>query len=94
MFFRKRRKHREALHHQMNSLTENCLSLDLAEIDQDYMITFNPHRKSFELGLHIGSIVRVIRNNDFQRNIIIAVAESRYMISKDIAKRIKIKIIK
>ncbi len=91
MFFRKRRKHRENILIKIENTIDNILSLDLAELNQDYMITFNPHRKSFELGLYIGNTVRVIRNNYFQRNIIIAVAESRYMISKDIAKRIKVK---
>jgi len=65
-------------------------SLESALEDKQYKIISNPHQKSFELGLFNGNIITVIRNHCFQRNMIIAVSDSRYIISKDIARHIKV----
>jgi len=69
-------------------------SLDKAQEDMEYLIIKNIHRKSFELGLYNGNTVKIIRNNQYQRNLIIAVGESRYIISKDIARHIQINAVK
>jgi Fe2+ transport system protein FeoA len=69
-------------------------SLEDAQEDMEYIILKNIHRKSFELGLYNGNTIKIIRNNHYQRNLIIAVGESRYIISKDIARHILIKEVK
>ncbi len=68
-------------------------SLESAFEDEQYKIINNPHRKSFELGLFNGNVIKVIRNNCNQRNIYIGVADSRYIISKDIVRHIKVEMV-
>ncbi|HPK40470.1 MAG TPA: FeoA family protein [Candidatus Cloacimonadota bacterium] len=68
-------------------------SLESAFEEEKYKIVSNPHRKSFELGLFNGNIIEVIRNSCNQRNIIIGVNDSRYIISKDIARHIKVQLV-
>lgn len=86
-------------HHKHRCFRRNCAfgdsqSLDQAEEEKSYKILSNLHRKSFELGLYNGNQITVVRNNAYQRNLIIAVGESRYIISKGIARHILVEEIK
>ncbi len=90
MFFRNRKRNSCLNKCHLNHVNNN-MSLENAEIETKYEIVCNSHRKSFELGLFNGNQITVIRNNDFQNNIIVAVGDSRYILSKEIAKNIFIK---
>jgi len=67
---------------------ENIITLSQALIKCKYRIVDNPNQKYFELGLYIGSEINVFKTND--RNLIIAVGASRYIIPQYIAKNIKV----
>lgn len=91
MFFNWGRRKRCQNRHCENRQCPNQIFLDHADVELEYEILCNPHRKSFELGLFNGNKIKVIRNNDFQNNIIVAVGESRYIISREIARNISVK---
>ena len=67
---------------------ENIISLSMAEIDTEYKIVKNPNQKYFELGLYVGSEVRVLKKND--RNLVLAVGAARYIIPLTVAKMIEV----
>ena len=90
MFFLRRFRKKCRRKGCQSGLCERCISLEQGNEEKEYQIVCNPHRKSSELGLFNGNTIRVVRNHDFQNNIIVAVGESRYILSKDIAKSISI----
>ena len=55
------------------------------------MIQGNQDKQSMEMGLFDGARVRVIKNSIESSNMVIAVNESRYMLSKETARRIMVK---
>jgi len=67
---------------------ENTIPLSDALINNNYKIVDNPNQKYFELGLYNGSEVYIFKTND--RNLVIAVGASRYIIPKKVAKHIMV----
>ena len=65
---------------------ENTITLSQAEMNCKYRIIDNPNQKYFELGLYNGSEINVFKTND--RNLVIAVGASRYIIPKKVGKEI------
>jgi len=51
----------------------------------------NNDRKTIEMGLFNGAIVTVIKNHLNDVNMVVAVGESRYIISKEVAKKINVR---
>jgi len=80
-------------HSEGKCIEQKSISMPLAttEIDQDYLIVCNPFPKYFEMGLSHGSNIHIIKNNTSDRNLIIGVGESRYIISRNIAKQILVR---
>ena len=67
---------------------ENTIPLSDAKKELKYKIVNNPYQKYFELGLYNGSEIIVFKTND--RNLVIAVGSSRYIIPRNIAKDIMV----
>jgi Fe2+ transport system protein FeoA len=65
---------------------EDAIPLAEGKLDKDYKILCNDNQKYLELGMYHGSIVRIIKNNEYDRNIVVAVGSSRYIISRNVAK--------
>ncbi|OQX70642.1 MAG: hypothetical protein B6D62_04000 [Candidatus Cloacimonas sp. 4484_275] len=51
----------------------------------------NPDKKTVEMGIYVGNTVIVQKNDRNEPNIVVAVGESRYIIPRNLAKRILIK---
>lgn len=64
---------------------EHSVPLSLADVDKEYKIICNPNPKCFELGMCHGNMIRIIKNNEYDRNIVIAVGDSRYIVSRNVA---------
>lgn len=64
---------------------EHAIPLSLAEAEREFIIICNPNPKCFELGLCHGNVIRIVKNNDYDRNIVVAVSDSRYIISRNVA---------
>ena len=56
-----------------------------------YIVKFNPDKKTIEMGIYAGSIISVQKNEFDDPNIIVAVGESRYIIPRKTAEQILIK---
>jgi len=56
-----------------------------------YIVKFNPDKKTIEMGIYAGSIISVQKNELDNPNIIVAVGESRYIIPRKTAEQILIK---
>ncbi len=56
-----------------------------------YIVKFNPDKKTVEMGIYAGSIISVQKNEFDDPNIIVAVGETRYIIPRMIAEQILIK---
>lgn len=56
--------------------------------DTNYMILENSNKQSMEMGLFPGAHVRVIRNSMASPNMVVGVNDSRYMLSKETARKI------
>ncbi len=88
IFGKKKNCHRQGI--CQNTACPECINLNSALEDCEYIINCNHHRKSFELGLFRGNRVRIISNSYFQKNMIVGVGDSRYIISRDVAKTITV----
>ncbi|MFC1498683.1 ferrous iron transport protein A [Verrucomicrobiota bacterium] len=55
------------------------------------LIVGNEDRQSMEMGLFSGAKVRVIKNSIESPNMVVAINDSRYMLSKETARRIMVK---
>ena len=75
---------------ETNVSEKNTAPLSEGKIDTEYKVISNPKLKYIEMGLYHDSIVRIIKNNDCDRNLVIAVGDARYIISKNIAKTIMV----
>ena len=56
-----------------------------------YIVKFNPDKKTIEMGIYAGSIISVHKNELDDPNIIVAVGETRYIIPRKTAEQILIK---
>lgn len=67
------------------------LTLNKAKEHKEYKVIHNSDRKTVEMGILKGNIITVLKNDKVDSNIIVAVGESRYGISREIAKTILVK---
>jgi len=67
------------------------LPLEAADINKKYIVMCNPDRKTVEMGIFSGGVITVHKNDPTDSNLIVAVGESRYIIPRDLARRILIK---
>ena len=72
---------------------DNDQTIPLVEgrLDKEYSILCNNIQKYIELGMYHGNTVKIIKNDHSDRNLIIAVGESRYILSKNIAQNIMVR---
>ena len=54
------------------------------DLNTEYTITHNPHQKYIALGLFSGNTIKIITKSKYNRNLVVAVGDSRYIISKNI----------
>lgn len=57
----------------------------------DVTVVANRDRKTLEMGLFTGAAVHVLQNRPADANMVIAAGESRYIISKESAAKIKVR---
>lgn len=67
------------------------INLDKAEIGRRYLVIINPDKKTMEMGIYHSAVITVHKNEEGNPNIVVGVGESRYIIPRDLAKRIIIK---
>ena len=78
--------------HHHKGFGKHCdISLDKALEHKKYVIMSNPDRKTVEMGVFNGGIITVHKNDGTDPNLVVAVGESRYIISRDVAKRIVVR---
>ena len=65
-------------------------ALDTCQPDETVVVVGNPDRKTVELGLFSGASVHVLQNNAKEPNMVVAVGDARYAISKQAAGRITV----
>jgi Fe2+ transport system protein FeoA len=73
---------------QKVELFENLLS---AKQGKKYVIMCNPDKKTMEMGLYVGGLISVQKNDFSDPNIVIGVGESRYIIPRELAEKILIR---
>jgi len=57
----------------------------------DVVIISNKDRKTLEMGLFAGALVKVIKNGSGDANMVVAAGESRYIIAKEAAEKIQVR---
>ncbi|MCF7794657.1 MAG: ferrous iron transport protein A [Candidatus Cloacimonetes bacterium] len=67
------------------------INLTEAEVGKKYIIMKNPDVKTMEMGLYRSGIITVHKNEAENSNIVVGVGESRYIIPRDLAEKIKIR---
>jgi len=69
-----------------------CCAHPLSDFAQgaDLVVTSNSNRKTLEMGLFTGASVQVIKNRPNDANMVVAAGESRYIISKEAAVKIRV----
>lgn len=70
----------------------NCCSHPLSDFAQgaDVLVISNGDRQTLEMGLFTGASVQVIKNRPNDANMVVAAGESRYIISKEAAQKIRV----
>ncbi|OPX29633.1 MAG: hypothetical protein B1H06_01165 [Candidatus Cloacimonas sp. 4484_143] len=68
-----------------------CINLDEAAVGQRYRVIANPDKKTMEMGIYRTGVITVHKNEEGNPNIVVGVGESRYIIPRDLAKKIVIK---
>ena len=70
-----------------------CCSHPLSDFAQgaDIVVISNSDRKTLEMGLFSGAVVKVIKNRPNDANMVVAAGESRYIISKEAAIKIQVR---
>ncbi|MBN1948141.1 MAG: ferrous iron transport protein A [Candidatus Cloacimonetes bacterium] len=64
------------------------ISLAEAPLGQKFVIVCNPDRKTMEMGIYPGGIVTVQKNDSSDQNIVVAIGNSRYIIPRELARKI------
>jgi Fe2+ transport system protein FeoA len=70
-----------------------CCAHPLSDFAQcaDIVVISNSDRKTLEMGLFTGALVKVIKNRPGDANMVVAAGESRYIISKEAAAKIQVR---
>ncbi len=76
--------------HQHRSCRNASLFTE-AEVGKKYIILNNPDLKTMEMGIYRGGVITVHKNEEDNQNIVIGVGDSRYIIPRELAGRIRIK---
>jgi len=73
--------------------TGRCCARPLSDFAQDAEVTviMNPDRKTLEMGLCTGAVVRIVENRPGDANMVIAAGEGRYILAKDTAAKIRVR---
>jgi Fe2+ transport system protein FeoA len=69
----------------------DCIPLNEAMENENYIILSNPDKKTNEMGLHAGAMIIIMKNNGNDSNIIVAISDSRYIIPREMAASIRVK---
>ena len=69
----------------------HCIFLNEATVGHKYRVITNPDKKTMEMGIYHSGIITVHKNEESNPNIVVGVGESRYIIPRDLAKRIVVK---
>ena len=69
-----------------------CCAHPLSDFAQgaNIIVVSNKDRKTLEMGLFTGALVKVIKNREKDANMVVAAGESRYIISKEAAAKIQV----
>lgn len=86
-----RKKRRKYQNKRSEFCQKGCFSLDQVPANHHVMIMSNRDKKTIEMGLHQGALLKIIKNDTKNPNMIIQVKDSRYILSKDIAYHIRVK---
>jgi Fe2+ transport system protein FeoA len=86
-------RHRFHNHHRHHNNKGESISLNLLEEGESAIIVNNPNLKTIERGLYAGAQVFMLRNKNYEPNLVVAVGDSRYILSRRISKQITVKII-
>lgn len=68
-----------------------CDCLSDVQAESTVQITCNHDHKTMERGLHTGVHIRVLRNEQQEPNIVVAVGDARYVLDRRIAERIRVR---
>ena len=85
--FRHRRKHKTFIWE-----AGKCVTLDQLPERCRATVFQNNNLTTIERGLYLGAQITMLRNNDDEPNIIIAVGDARYALDRRIARTIKVRI--
>ena len=87
MFGRGRRRHRHRqryAHGRCGRYLEDCPE------GTEWTILANPDRKTVEMGLCRGAVVRVLKNSSRDANMVVGVQDSRYVIARAAAAEVRV----
>ena len=93
MFGRSRkRKSQQRCGHELGERRGIYCAHPLSDFAQgaDIVVVSNSDRKTLEMGLFTGALVKVIKNREKDANMVVAAGESRYIISKEAAVKIQV----
>ena len=70
-----------------------CCAHPLSDFAQgaNVVVVSNSDRKTLEMGLFTGAVVKVMKNQSRAANMVVAAGESRYIISKEEAMKISVR---
>ncbi len=70
-----------------------CCAHPLSDFAQgaNVVVISNSDRKTLEMGLFTGALVKVMKNRPNDANMVVAAGESRYIISKEAAQKIQVR---
>lgn len=92
-FFGPGRRHRHKRCDQIQGICRRELgniSLAEAPVGQNFVIVCNPDRKTMEMGIYPGGTVMVQKNDPTDQNIVVAIGNSRFIIPRELAQRIRV----
>ena len=93
MFGRSRKKKcRQRCGTESRKIGDTCCVHSLCDFAQgaDVRVISNSDRQTLEMGLFTGASVQVIKNRPNDANMLVAAGESRYIISKESAQKIRV----
>ncbi len=79
-------------HHPHKKCEEGIVALNEAPEDKRITVVANSDIKTMEMGLYPGSIVTLVHNESRERNIIVKIHDQRYVVPREIANKIFVKV--
>lgn len=70
-----------------------CCAHPLSDFAQgaDVVVVSNKDRKTLEMGLFAGALIKVIKNRPADANMVVAAGEGRYIIARETALKIQVR---